>query len=279
MLWSRWRDAWHQHVDPTISAQATPDTPEARKPQTRPRKSEPIVTIKDDFDSIPSSPITQTPQYQRQPTSPPPVYGSLLTNSRIPAMEGGLHSPYEPSSRSRSPRQLLARLDSADSSRFNTSPVQGTPNASGSRSPLPLSQGGRLLVESTGPLDESRAVAASFQIMMSDSMAPARAAYLSKLGVSSTYEGDEKEESGGLELADVMDSEPSVAPPLTPQQPRTPSRKTTASPKSPKSPTNGRKTVTFGPDPVPLSPKSALTRPVINPTRSNECQSKCAFLW
>lgn len=274
LLWSNWHDlASHQYEDRTLDEldSRAPQTPKSPSPSHRPDTR---VTIRDNFDNIARPPLSNShvAQEDRQPTPTAPMYGSLLTNSRSSVPDEIANSLYQPPSRSRSPRQAPERLGSSDASRYDTTAQHHGASTSGSRSPMPVNDdsGRRLTVKSAGPLDDSRAVAASFQIMMSDNMAPARAAHLQKLGLPSTYEGDgvdEPEET--LETEEAQDTIASLPSPSIPQQPRTPTRKgNSTSFKTPKSPGSAKKSVSFQHNVD--SPRSASRTQSAEPPRNHE---------
>lgn len=133
-LWSNWRELARQDEANDIqSALASRSSRPASQTTSPRRRPETLATIRDSFDSIP--PIS--PSVDRRPTPPAPTYGSLLTNTRALIPDHIANPPYQPSSRSRSPRQTPRRLDSSDSSHAITSKQAVT--SSGSRSPLPIS--------------------------------------------------------------------------------------------------------------------------------------------
>lgn len=106
---------------------------------------------------------------------------------------------------------------------------------------------------------------------MSDSMEPARAAHLQRLGLPATYEGAETDEHSEFDEAQdaVAPLPPSALPPL----PRTPTRKENPTAlKSPKSPGSAKKSVSFLSSVD--SPKLVSTAPAGPTPRNNERKLK-----
>jgi hypothetical protein len=277
LLWASWRSAWQEIVAPVLTPEQRssnlhgPSLPgissngaghlqasSETQSQSQSRRFRAAISIRDDFELITHSPVTPDASLSTPHTparSPPAQPTSLLSEARLPSPPSELHNlPEEPSSRSRSPRMLLRRLSSdAKIGSPSASPYDRPHSRSKHRSP----SGGRLLVNEAA--DESRVIAASFQIMMSDTMAPARAAYLARLGLPSTY--DVEEEQAREDMSH-----------LTPATSSSKVNSGTQSPKTPKSPGH-KKTVSF--QATDSSPKRGNKRPSLTPPqRSSESKLK-----
>jgi len=282
LLWANWRNAWQDMMASPeqrssnlygpllsgISSNGTPGLLQAAGPSTSQTGSEsrsfrPVVPIRDDFESITQLTVAPDASLSTPHTpvgSPPAQHTSLLSQARTTSspLSKPHNLPDEPSSRSRSPRMLLRRLssDAKDVAvgSLSTSPYDRPHSRSRSRCRSPSGSGGRLLVDAAA--DESRVIAASFQIMMSDTMAPARAAYLARRGLPTTY--DEEEEQAQEDMSHLTPASGSGSKAnSTPQSPRTP--------KSP----GQKKTVSFqATDDLPKRNSKRSSLPP--PQRSNE---------
>ena len=240
LLWASWRNAWQDIVAPELTPeqrssniygpllsgissngtgvlQANSET----QTQSESRRFPTAVSIRDDFEAIthltvPPDASLSTPHTPPRSSSLQPT--SLLSEARTSSpLSEPLNLPDDPPSRSRSPLMLLRRLSSEAENGTFSPPYDRTHPRPKYCSP----SSGRLLVDAVA--GESRAIAASFQIMMSDTMAPARAAHLARLGLPSTYDEEEeqaRDDMSHLTSADRTASSSKVN--STPQSPRTP---------------------------------------------------------
>ena len=271
LLWASWRTAWQEIVAPVLTPEqrgsnlygpsrpgiSSNDTGDLQanseaQAQSQSRRLRAAISIRDDFELITHSPVTPDASLSTPHTpvrSPPPQSTSLLSEARIPSPFSEPHNlPEDRPSRSRSPRMLLRRLSDAKIGSLPAAPYDRPYSRSHHRSP----SGGRLLVNAAA--DESRVIAASFQIMMSDSMAPARAAYLTRMGLPSTY--DVEEEQAQEEMSHLAGANGTASSSRV--------NSGTQTPKTPKSP-GQKKTVSF--QATDSSPKHGNKRPSLTPPR------------
>ena len=197
LLWANWRSAWQSQTAFKTSRADRPNS-SSSAPHRSPR--EPAVSIKD-FNSIPSSPSG------RNATSSRPTSRVISSSSLLSSSLGQLSpTPEQP------PHHSLPRDAPGSSTYSPPDPSSGPPSGPRgigirprqSRSPRSST---RLLPQDTA--DESRAVAASFQIMMSDTMAGSRAAHLARVGLPATYTEEEEtvpEEDTSLSIEDPEES-------------------------------------------------------------------------
>jgi hypothetical protein len=173
LIWANWRAAWQSQTANKITR---PDRANSSSALHR-SPPEPAVSIKD-FNSIPSPPSARSPPSSR-PTSRVVSSSSLLSNSRGQMSPTSEHRPHS-----------YTRDTPSTSNAHSSADLSSGPRGIGIRpkqSKSPRSSA-RLLPQDTA--DESRAVAASFQIMMSDTMEGSRAAHLARVGLPATYTGE-----------------------------------------------------------------------------------------
>lgn len=292
LLWATWNRAWKQEVEPALTPlQRRTSGPSASGTSSysqlpsllHARRPEPAVTIRDDFDSLPTTPAPEAgPSNPRSPTrSPRPgLPGSLISFSRLASGLPLTSTQTSPPPKPTSARQPLPRPSDLPNGNTNgaSSPSSlggepSTPTARfsiGDRAPRSYSKSGthdgRLLVDVNA--EESRAISASFKIMSGDLMKPARMVRLANRGVSATFDPEaveEEEQEDEVEEAPVVPRKPVARTPTPPlDNPPVP-----VTPKSPLSPKSAKR-VTF--IEVPEKPRTE------SPSRNDECKSFCPFI-
>ncbi|KAF8305135.1 hypothetical protein DL93DRAFT_372059 [Clavulina sp. PMI_390] len=280
-LWATWRSSWNEVVAPTLSPEqrrsnlngpspiAAPASSDSTQPSTAPALTngssfKPIapISIRGGFDAIKDQRVSSEDEDEEEGSPRQPSTLSRITNSDTAGTSSSLsvishphQTPDASDSRlGRSPRMPLPRRSSGGIS----SSLSRTPAGEFSHAPSPLALSprpmGRILYGDT--TDESRAIAASYQIRMGDHMAPAQAAQLARMGVPATYDQEVEEEqelaenppanlttpsqSRGTSVVRLDNTEPIT--PLPPTQKA--SSNAPQSPVSPKSP-GAKKHVSF----------------------------------